>query len=274
MSRGGQILAVGTGLAALFSALFLGAYFGALYSPDHKHYQAVGHRQETSSTYEGPSESLHEIAGLPDPAERAIANPAPYSGEDHERRDLAAQEGMAVWAFWMVVVSGGALGLSLLATYLIFLTFQATRKAAETSEKTYRAFVDTERARLTIVVEHHATSARGVEARIVATNIGKSACVVTQVMSRWQQTNLFNESRSVYLAKEPHMLIGSSESKRVGLSDAFELSPAYLRGIVKYSSPLGEHRSHFCFQAVARGRERPGEYLFRDMKGTDWPDDT
>lgn len=135
--RNWGVLAAFAGLAALVCVAGFGAYFGALYGPDHKHYDAVGSNATSENTYEGVSESLPDLAGIPGPVERAIANPQPYSGQDHEKRDLAAQEGMAVWAFYMALFAGLTAIVTMVGTYFIAVQVKLTREAVvDTGEAT------------------------------------------------------------------------------------------------------------------------------------------
>jgi|LUMV01.1.fsa_nt_gb hypothetical protein len=135
--RNWGVLAAFAGLAALICAAGFGAYLGALYGPEHKHYDAVGSNATSGNTYEGVSESLPDLAGIPDPVERAIANPQPHSGQDHEKRDLAAQEGMAVWAFYMAMFAGLTVVVTGLGTFYIAKQVKLTQEAVDdTSEAT------------------------------------------------------------------------------------------------------------------------------------------
>lgn len=135
MLRGYRLLiAAACGLTILI-ALGTGAYFGSLYAPDHKQYQAVAGDQSRQNDYRGPSQSLPDIAGLPGPVERAIANPRPPSGEDHEKRDLAAQEASALWAFWMVVASFLSVFITTLGTIFLYKQIVLTRKAVKDTGK-------------------------------------------------------------------------------------------------------------------------------------------
>lgn len=127
-SRGAIIAASGI---ALIAGLTGGAVLERLYSADQQQQQAVAHQQPGSGEYRGPADSLPDIAGLPGPVERIIANPRPEQGEDTVQRDLAAQEAMAVWAFWMVAVSLGTLLVAGLGTALIWRQVRLTRKAVE-----------------------------------------------------------------------------------------------------------------------------------------------
>ncbi|MBA4752062.1 MAG: hypothetical protein H2055_07535 [Sphingopyxis sp.] len=117
----------------------IGAYFGALYSPHKKQYQAVGSGHASGAEYRGPSESLSDISGIPGAAERAIANPPPASGEDHEKRDLAAQESMSVWAFWMMLVAVFSAVVTTIGTIFLYKQISLTREAVEDTGKATKA---------------------------------------------------------------------------------------------------------------------------------------
>lgn len=129
------ILAALAGLAALFVALGTGAYFGSLYAPGHKQYQAVSGEQGGQQEYAGPSQSLPDIAGLPGPVERAIANPRPSHGEDNEKRDLAAQEASALWAFWMVAATFASVMITAVGTIFLYKQIVLTREAVGDTSK-------------------------------------------------------------------------------------------------------------------------------------------
>lgn len=132
MLRGyrGVIVAV-AGLSLIVMAMGIGAYFGALYSPYKKQYQTVSGNSDSGEEYGGPSKSLSDISGIPGPAERAIANPQPTSGEDHEKRDLAAQESMSVWAFWMMLVAVFSAIVTTIGTIFLYKQISLTREAVE-----------------------------------------------------------------------------------------------------------------------------------------------
>ena len=125
------VIAAIAGLVTLVVALGTGAYFGSLYSPDHKQYQAVAGDQSKAGDYAGPSQSLPDISGLPGPVERAIANPKPATGQDHEIRDLAAQEASALWAFWMVIASFASVLITAVGTAFLYKQIVLTREAVE-----------------------------------------------------------------------------------------------------------------------------------------------
>jgi hypothetical protein len=82
-----------------------------------------------------PQQYVTERAGIARPLERAISNPEPRSGQDHEKRDLAAQEASAVFAFWMVLISGFGTVVTTLATVLLYQQIRLTREAVEDTGK-------------------------------------------------------------------------------------------------------------------------------------------
>lgn len=134
-NKGWQLAVVGAAFAAVFIAAGIGAYFGSLYSPDHKHYRAVDGQDRSASSYQGQVESLDDLALIPRPVEQAIQNPTSYGGADREERDLAAQEGMAAWAFWMVVAAFGTLLVTFFGTFLIWWQVRLTRIATQETGK-------------------------------------------------------------------------------------------------------------------------------------------
>lgn len=131
MPRGYRLLIIASGGIAVLSALGVGAYFGSLYGPDRKHYEAIAGNKPGQNDYQGPSQSLPDIAGLPGPVERAIANPRANTGQDHEKRDLAAQEASALWAFWMVLASFLSVLITAVGTIFLYKQIVLTREAVE-----------------------------------------------------------------------------------------------------------------------------------------------
>ena len=131
MPRGYRLVIAATwGITSLI-ALGTGAFVGSLYSPNHKQYQAVTDGHGGDNDYAGPSQSLRDISGLPGVVERAIANPRSPGGADHEKRDLAAQEATALWAFWMVVASFSSVFITAIGTIFLYKQIVLTRKAVE-----------------------------------------------------------------------------------------------------------------------------------------------
>ena len=137
MLRGYRFLIVAACGLVVLVTLGTGAYFGSLYAPNHKRYAGLADKQSSKSDYRGPSRSLPDIAGIPGPVERAIANPQPDTGEDHEKRDLAAQESGALWQFWMVVASFASVAITAIGTTLLYKQIVLTREAVkDTGEAT------------------------------------------------------------------------------------------------------------------------------------------
>lgn len=89
-----------------------------------------------------PQQYVTERAGIASTFERAISNPEPRTGQDHEKRDLAAQEASAVFAFWMVLISAFGAVVTTLATVLLYQQIRLTREAVEDTGKATKAMQD------------------------------------------------------------------------------------------------------------------------------------
>jgi hypothetical protein len=183
------VLAAFAGIAALLVATGAGAFYGSLYSPAKKQYATVGAQQPAAGTYNGVTESLPDIALIPDPVERAIANPEPKSGQDHEKRDLAAQESMAVWAFYMALFAGMTALITGVGTYFIATQVKLTRDAVSATNDATKAMIrqndlieSVQRPWLDIDIVVHSIDLRGhcwLDFTISVKNVGTSlACDV------------------------------------------------------------------------------------------------
>jgi hypothetical protein len=78
-----------------------------------------------------PQQYTTERAFIPSGFERAISNPEPTTGQDHEKRDLAAQEASAAFAFWMMLIAGFGALVTTIATILLFQQIKLTREAVK-----------------------------------------------------------------------------------------------------------------------------------------------
>lgn len=80
-------------------------------------------------------------AGVPAIAEAFVSNPEPDLSNQRERRDLAAQESMAAWAFWMAFFAGITTVITSAGTLLIWRQVKLTREAVEDTGKATKAMV-------------------------------------------------------------------------------------------------------------------------------------
>jgi len=130
----------------------LGFGFGALGSAliyaEHEQQQAIAHQTSGNQHQAGPQQSDTNHAGLPALAERVISNPEPGEGTERERRDLAAQENTAAWAFWMVFLSGLQLIVSGFGLWALLRTIDQGRKALKRARDANRIADDTARRQL------------------------------------------------------------------------------------------------------------------------------
>lgn len=70
-------------------------------------------------------------AGLPNFAQGITDNPKPESDTERANRDLAAQESMAAWAFWLLLFTGIGLLVTSVATGFLLWQIVLTRKAVK-----------------------------------------------------------------------------------------------------------------------------------------------
>src|SRR5690606_41805844 len=138
MLGGGRgILAAFAGLAALFIALFTGAYYGSLYAPEKRHYQSVGPNSGQAYPADSPRNGLADVAGIDRLTESLIAKPQPRNTDEREQRDLAAQEAMAVfgyWVFWAMLLQTALAAGALIA---LVKDLRQNRRSAEAQLRAY-----------------------------------------------------------------------------------------------------------------------------------------
>lgn len=137
LGSGRGILAALAGLAALFTALFTGAYYGSVYAPEKRHYQSVGPNSGQAYPADSPRNGLADVAGIDRFTESLIAKPQPRSTNEREQRDLAAQESMAVfgyWVFWAMMLQTALAGGALIA---LVKDLRQSRRSAENQLRAY-----------------------------------------------------------------------------------------------------------------------------------------
>ena len=116
MSFGYKLLIAGALGLAMLITLGLGAFYGAIYSPHQREYQTTTINGGQIYPPSSPRNGLAEISGIHSVVESAIAEPQPRNSEERNDRDLAAQEAMATFTYWMflavvlqTLLAGGAL---------------------------------------------------------------------------------------------------------------------------------------------------------------------
>lgn len=118
-------------------AIGVGAFFGSIYAPEKRHYQSVGSNSGQAYPADGPRNGLADVGGIDRLTESIIAKPQPRNTDEREQRDLAAQESMAVFAYWMfwgillqTLLAGGAL-------IALVKDLRQNRKSAEAQLRAY-----------------------------------------------------------------------------------------------------------------------------------------
>jgi hypothetical protein len=91
----------------------------------------VNQTANAEARYEEGGQYLTPKAGIPALSEKFAANPEPKTTQQKEERDLAAQESMAVWAYWMMVLSGFGVIITAIGTGFLVWQIDLTRKAVK-----------------------------------------------------------------------------------------------------------------------------------------------
>ena len=198
----------------------------------------------------------------------------------YDREDLKAQREMAKWTERMGQAAIAGVFLSLVGIWLVYKTWDATKTAARTSNKTYDAFIALERPHLVpqITFKHEDGKERfGII--ISATNIGKTDSF--KKFLKLQKAKTY-EGCSDHLPWTKHVLIeaGKTECIYESWGKASTLSKGrFYAGSIRYKSPLdSSHKSHFCREVrqiiVGSGEDATIHLLDHNALTPDWPSDT
>lgn len=131
------ILAAFAGIAALAVATGTGAFYGSVYAPEKRHYQSVGPNSGQSYPHDSPRNGLADTSGIDPFTESLIAKPQPRNTEEREQRDLAAQEAMAVFGYWMFWAIIAQTFLAAGALFALIKDLRQNRTSAETQLRAY-----------------------------------------------------------------------------------------------------------------------------------------
>ncbi|HSX53859.1 MAG TPA: hypothetical protein VLG14_01045 [Sphingomonas sp.] len=148
----GIVAAVG-GIALLI-AFSIGVYATALAYGHYQHERAVAGQHSADDYAKHKHQADMDRAGLPSLAEQIISNPEPDEGTQREKRDLAAQEATATWAFWVVMLSGGQFILSAFGLFALLKTIQQGKesidKATEANDLSMRFYISDRRPKVVL----------------------------------------------------------------------------------------------------------------------------
>jgi hypothetical protein len=101
------------------------------------------YRENQATAADNHSQRVEQIetarAGIPFAAERFASNPEPKNPDEREKRDLAAQEASAAWAFWVALFAGFQIIATIIGLYYIKRTLDATLTAVEDAGKATKA---------------------------------------------------------------------------------------------------------------------------------------
>lgn len=121
---------------AIFGLIVASAGLGAwIVTPSAEPYpnclEVLASERRTSERQPNRRAQANDLVLIPGPIQRMISNPPPCHGEDNEKRDLAAQEAAAGWAFWVVILSVGQLVISGAGLWALLRTIDQGRKGLE-----------------------------------------------------------------------------------------------------------------------------------------------
>lgn len=241
--------------------------------------------------------AIHNATKYADDAEAAIksgcieptairGNPDCIRATEHVARQnqrdefyLYSQRTMSLWNEVMGKAAVLGIAIGLVSAWLIFVTFKATRVAAESSTNTYRAYLKVESAKLIVSPQNHTIIEGRRHVILNVSNIGRSDAVISSFSTAWQADDKFDTTKAY---------LGHLTTKHIKASTIVQLAQIpfsaeypearYLRGIVVYSSSLDKRQvHHFSFEVNAHVGDDDIQIIgpwVRDAKGDDWPDDT
>ena len=201
----------------------------------------------------------------------------------HDRNDLVQQTRAADAAKAQAQVASQGLWTAWFQTIGGFMTLAAAmaaaiyaRETARIGNSTYNAFISLERPRLVLHMGEVKKHPDGhVFFEISATNIGKSACVITNGLWKRRKTSKANEVNG-YLANPLHLLVDVGKTEiidRINFGPVEFGESAFFGGVIVYQSAIAEkHRSYFCYELIKLS-DHSSKVARRDAKGGDWPHD-
>lgn len=136
-----RVAALSAVAALSIVSLGLGAFIGASHTPNYGYHSAETSHRRAKDSDQYPTQIDRDRAGLPDFAERIASGPDPSEGSEREKRDLAAQESMSVWAFWMLIVAGASAIITAFGTGFLLWQIMLTREAVKDTGDATKAMV-------------------------------------------------------------------------------------------------------------------------------------
>lgn len=83
-----------------------------------------------------PQQADTDRAGVPRLIEKIISNPEPRGANEHDKRDLAAQEATAAWAFWIVFFAFFQTAVGAFGLFAILKTLRHTERSLTLADQT------------------------------------------------------------------------------------------------------------------------------------------
>lgn len=126
-----RLAVIGACLALAFFASWTGLLVGLSQASHERENAEAAANCGPDSKERCPSQIDRDRAGLPYVAERIASGSDPQSTDEREKRDLAAQESMSVWAFWMLIASAASVVVTMIGTCFLLWQIMLTREAVK-----------------------------------------------------------------------------------------------------------------------------------------------
>jgi len=250
------IVAASVAAAALILALVA---VGFVYQSGYYQYAADQNRQYARDTEQKIGQACRGVVidQRPKCLTEAHIEAAPEQrAYEHDQADLIAQRKAALWAEMMGIAALLGMGLSIVGVALVYVTFKATREAAESSRDTLASYLAKERAILSAgrALFNHQTGNRHANGfKVKLTNIGASAAHIESVawaylsngMNVWPARITVTDYHPIVIAP------GASEQTRHLGVVKFPSEPFWLVGTVEYSTlATSRFQCHFCYKVM------------------------
>ncbi|MFL0669892.1 MAG: hypothetical protein ACJLS3_00225 [Erythrobacter sp.] len=271
------VLAKFAAIAALAVATGVGAFYGSLYVIRKPHYGSVANNSGQTYPNNSPRNGLADVSGIDSIAEGIISQPQPRNSDEREQRDLAAQEAVAVfgyWMFWAVVIQ------TLLAGGALLAILKDLKQSRESNERALRAYLSFGPIELNVFDSYDLPGGKSFEANTTVKNGGQTPayqCVhmgnIAAFTPREAVTQFWNKVEPARIGDPVPYVVHNGGEANAAFFSSSDISADDVQkvrdgektihcfGTVIYRDTFGkERRTRFCFELVTplpESGERP-----------------
>jgi hypothetical protein len=247
-------------------------------------YQKVSAKSANEAAERARVEMKRNCGSLATPQKNGCDSQTGNAYRSHltEIRDLEAQRTTALWTAYMGAAALLGIAVSITGVGLVYLTFQASRRAADAARDTYNAFIAVERASLVVEVTGGGEKNDQIMLGLRVSNIGRSSAHLWHVRFAAMTDNYPLDEFKGY-----HRIAQSIKRDETlhfvrAISVPGDLSKAFVGGYVEYRTAFRTpHKAYFCARIEytdwkARGIVGPPPYSAVEQCRDEnyWPMDT